>query len=462
MTPTSYLPEELWSLITGFAPKASLPALALCSKLFHHLTIPLLYRFVFYNVDRFPESQEREFFQQWRTSIAHVAVTSSTPYEPCVIVNFTAFLRTVNSSATLRSLIEVLGLDLGHQYFTNAEDDTTVRNLGNILPSLQLLYLVPGEDQVISLHGMRLTSLALGDFEWDVYKPETDYLYTIFSIGTLRHLTIANIRSWGNTEFGVDKTRHFTSAVSELFLTNSVPIGPDLIEVLHWPKALEVFHLEILPDWLATYGRRTNILSPGSVVNALEPQRESLRKFTINGGPDKRDMDNTTLEGLRGFPHIKRLNIPKICVLVSQVNDGDWRLKANQNPPQIGDILQHSLEELWLELSEVHSGLHALDELESSEASIMIGEIVDLLLDLALSKASMYPHLKEVMVWRGCELWQICKQRFHLKSSDYFYNDTDVPEAFLRDSNLFSLYEENGLRLHFLDHPQMSLSKQCV
>lgn len=145
MTPTSYLPEELWSLITGFAPKASLPALALCSQLFHHLTIPLLYRFVFYNVDRFPESQEREFFQQWRTSIAHVAVTSSTPYEPCVIVNFTAFLRTVNSSATLRSLIEVLGLDLGHQYFTNAEDDTTVRNLGNIFLRYSYFILSQGK-----------------------------------------------------------------------------------------------------------------------------------------------------------------------------------------------------------------------------------------------------------------------------------------------------------------------------
>lgn len=169
-------------------------------------------------------------------------------------------------------------------------------------PSLKLLHLRP----IYSLEEFKslsaLTSLevhasllSLKDplFPFDKHQTNRDMLYALFCIPTLKSLAVMGLVSWDifRPRREDQDNRAKTSSVIHLSLPATVLSGPDLAEVLPWPKALQSLrieefsydffaHLEQLP--FGGYHNMTT-LSGAEIVDALQSQRDNLEEFSLSG-----------------------------------------------------------------------------------------------------------------------------------------------------------------------------------
>ena len=90
------------------------------------------------------------------------------------------------------------------------------------------------------------------------------------------------------------------------------PFGDGLVDILLWPKALEVFELRHPSDRYKVVTRK--LLSPRRLADVLTCQQRSLREPCITAYPHKRAMteiDDATLGDLHNFGALSRLCMPK-------------------------------------------------------------------------------------------------------------------------------------------------------
>lgn len=331
----SLLPVEILALVVDWLPQKSLFALVLCSSQFYHLVVPRLYCSVYFGKDNLSniELEWREFrlkkhFASWRKTLRKNMWLD--PEHLSQISNLHFFRRSIANSCTLRPHVVSLSLEWCSDATPLVELDVAII-LELLGPSLCSLYLAPATYEIISSSYESLVSLFLcyRDLDWEEYEPGVDYLYSLFTIPTLLHLSIEDFRSWDRSQ-PVKSTAHKirSSNVTSLAFPGTISDGNDLAKLLTWPRALTSFYIELSvdeewdgpviavdEDW---YGPMTQRLSPRGLIEALLPQKDSLRKIHITGQEDHNNINDTVDDRLCKFSSLRRLNMQVEFVFVSQ------------------------------------------------------------------------------------------------------------------------------------------------
>ena len=448
----SLLPVEVLALVMDWLPQKSLFALALCSSKFYHLVVPRLYCSVYFGKDNLSniEREWREFrlrkhFVSWRkTSRKNMWLD---PEHLSQISNLHFFRRSIANSPLLRPYIVSLSLEWCSDATPLVELEVAVilKLLG---PSLRSLYLAPATYEIMSSSYESLVSLAIRyrDLDWEEYEPGVDYLYSLFTIPTLLHLSIEDFRSWDRFQPVKSTTgKSRSSNVTSLSFPKTISDGNDLAKLLTWPRALKSFYIELAVDeeWdgpvLAVdeewYGPMTQRLSPRRLIEALLPQKDYLRKIHITGREDNNNIDDTVDDRLRKFSSLRRLNIQIEFVFIAQQMRVFLDLYLGQRPQKIWELLPPGLEELQLEIPKdfrwvekiLPNGRPCLYETGQ--------ELANEICEIAQHKKTCYPSLQEVMVmqWRG-------------QQTLVDYPTDDV----FNGCNLISAFEESKTRLSFV------------
>lgn len=433
----SFLPVDILDLIMDWLPQKSLFALGRCSSKFYHLVVPRLYRSVYFGKDNLSSAIERERGEirlrkdsvSWRkTSRKNMWLH---PEHLSQISNLHCFRRSIANSYILRPHIVSLSLEWCSAATPLVELDVAVI-LELLGPSLRSLYLAPAKYEIISSSYDSLVSLDLRyrDHDWQDYEPGVDYIYSLFTIPTLLHLSIEDFRSWDRVQpVKPTKCKPRSSNVTSLSFPRTVSDGNDFAELLTWPRALKSFYIELVldEDW---YGAMTQRLSPRRLIDALLPQKDHLRKIHITGEDDYKAIGDTVYHGLCKFSSLRRLNIHIEFVFVSKQMRTFLGRYLGQCPPKLWELLPSALEELQLEIPKWF--LQKTPSYLYEKAQELANEICE----IAQHKKTCYPSLQEVMVipWRE-----------HTRAD----NPTD---NIFNSCNYISAFEDSQTRFSFLAH----------
>jgi hypothetical protein len=153
-------------------------------------------------------------------------------------------------------------------------------------------------------------------YDVDLHEGLRDSVYSIFSIPTLRHLSLKYARTWHafNPLPPIDDSRAGTSNVISLSLPGTVPLSRDLKEILTWPKALRHIYHENVPNdsnFFQNHGME-QITSPEVFIKGLHAQRYTIEELIYNNGVDCSSNDETTFgTALKEFVQLKRLAVTR-------------------------------------------------------------------------------------------------------------------------------------------------------
>ena len=409
-------PEELTSQIVQQVAHESLPALASVSHQFHRLVIPRLYRCVYY--DEMDEINERDTYRV--TSAIHIGTRDTTMTRPnsgdwplcqsSKIFKLNLFLRTINTCPEIRSQITTVGFYMsglinGNFFVSDIMDLLIVSDIIDLLlSSLQILDVSPFSYNLKPTVDMALKSLrtcyGFWTHQW-CQDPAGIYLFSLFQIPTLRNLFIENLPPPWDTlrthrpQYPADRSRSRTSNVTSLSLTVGMPFTDDLMEILSWPKALEVFELGRPPASLD--GPVLDALpSPRKLAEVLSLQQHSLRELYVADHlckETKTISDDATLGDLHNFVALNRLCVPKHYLVISEEHTRPFT-KDDLTKPHIWEILPPSIGELRLEIRS-DSRWYDTEPPFADKAR----ELATWLSGLVEHKSTHCPNLQEIVVW---------------------------------------------------------------
>lgn len=323
MTPPPYLPEEIWADIVHYVSHEALPKLAVCSRTLHRLATMRLYCCVLGNNCWATCPGDLGSFQQSTIPIipGNPIRTSKPcseyypPYEPTYIHDLLRFCQTVKTSQNLRELIEVADLNL-IPFWQGYQWDIPHSELPCLLPSVRSLRLQTNGFPIDFAPMRKLESLKYC-FRQRTHMPEErnsqgepydlgpTYIHSIFSLPFLTSLTLTSTEGWDYDNGTARNLVAGISNVTRLALSFDGEPVSWLTEILSWPKALELLHVEYKPD---VSEELTEAIDKGfrRVSAALCPHRESLKELIIIrderdlivGAPPKAVQDD--------FPHLER------------------------------------------------------------------------------------------------------------------------------------------------------------
>ncbi len=392
------LPPEILVNIIEWIPPSYLPALGSTCKIFHHLVIPRLYHSIYFN--KFPH---------WTGS------RQLPPHdEPSTISNLNSFLSSITESENLRSFVTIACFQWVFLNMAGTEptENTISGILALLLPSLQslrisalsLFKVIFGLNEFKFPSKVALTSLYLV-FEEEVYFSldfgvewfSRNRMHCLFTLPSLRHLSIEGVADWhhvGSEPLESSKPKSRFSELKSLSCTATFPASNELTELLTWPKALEKFHYKICGG--------STLLSPGKLIDALRPHRDSLHDLHVTGAPGEHGMDETTAEGIEDFPHLKRLSIPIDFLVMSGERSRLFNISLGKR--EIWEVLPQTLEVLKLEIPE---GYEVGNErpCHSSRAYILGGvsegpkDVMGMLREISHHTRTRYPNLRDVITF---------------------------------------------------------------
>ena len=400
----SRLPEELTSDIVRQVAHQSLPTLASVSHQFHRLVMPRLYRCVYYD-----EIEGRDSYRV--NSAIHIGTKGTTMIRPnrgdwplCQssrIFELDLFLRTINTCPETRSHIITAGFDL---FGVIKRTSAIVREIIDLLlPSLQILDVSPFIYNLEPTIDKALKSLRTSYDFWTHVDLARTYLLSLFQIPTLRNLFIENIpdwktfhtRGWCLPQHPADRSRSRTSNVTSLSFPIGMPFTDDLMEILSWPKALEVF--ELGPP-AGGHGLILDSLpSPRKLAEVLSLQQHSLRELYIADHQCKQTKtvsDDAALGDLHNFSALNRLCVLKHFLVISNEHTRPFT-KDDLTRPQIWEILPPSIGELRLEI-EPDSRWYDTSNFPVADKA---RELATWLSELVKHKRTHSPNLQEIVVW---------------------------------------------------------------
>lgn len=284
------LPEELLEKTIRNILHNSLPALGRCSRKFHRLIVPQLYRCVYFDGSDYAHRNSSSLgslnlFCKWKGTlpIFKPADEELPPYEPSQIFKLGTFLRTIQSSKYLRSQVVIAALGWFDTYGMAVPEGRDLQRVSTILsyllPSLQAIHLsaVVPPASIIPFE-LNLTSLALvyDNFNGQLFTIED--LYRLFCIKALRHLTLDSIIHWDRWTMPGWNFRAQGSVSNLISLSLPRLLAPvDIIlrDITTWPKALEKVNISIIPDPQQEFSTAHSIIP-------LLCHRESLTELHIS------------------------------------------------------------------------------------------------------------------------------------------------------------------------------------
>lgn len=399
MTTLDLLPQDILNII-ACTTHDSLPALALVSKNLHRAINPLLYRFVHHGEYHKGAYSGEMQFPDWSSDFHQcTSGIKGMPRQDSKVARLDSFLRTIHDSPHLRALV------LAASFGWSTPNDTVSNCIDILGSSVRFLHLNP--PKYLEVHQMAsVTSLEMHwkDLGIVVHHENNngnrDKFYNLFRLPALTSLSLECVRSWsffkGDASEFVDKIH--TSNITCLNFPDSVPADRDLAEVLSWPKALQSYYHQVMPNEDSSYGPFSPSLSGAMFVDALQMQHDTLEEFFLSTSDDA--SGPTWKEGLvkiYRFPHLRRLGLQREFLVLSKVELG-----SEMECPSISTMLPPRLEQLQLEFSgETSLRLYFGSDGRSDALSFEPGELVEWLCDIARNKDSRYPNLKKVIMWRN-------------------------------------------------------------
>ena len=285
-------------------PRNCLVDLSFVSRRLNHIVNTTLYQSVYYsNGGKGPPGPAEAFL--------------SNPYiPPTRIFHLGYFYQTLSDSPHLRPLV----LDVNMAWAKNAYDqvkEQAILNLTDLLDGcMRSLHLAPPYPSS-ALSFWRLTSLSLVYATtpnlFDANRVET--LHHICTIPTLKHLSLSHWRLWTINSTAEDLQPR-SSNITHLALYRSGLPGPSLAEVLTWPKGLESLIVQSYP-YENLYAEEQTRYSPATILQYLQPQRETLQSLMLVINSNKWEAnsthlsDGTTLHDFSSIPHLKRLCVSR-------------------------------------------------------------------------------------------------------------------------------------------------------
>jgi hypothetical protein len=401
---------------------SSVPSLTLVCRRFYELFNPHLYRFVHWSDDP-PNVNEMEFpnwlseFPQGKRGLGNM------PRQDSKIFEIDPFLRTLKSSEHLRSLIFGASLGDSKRYLETVQEIVIL-----LRDSIRFLHLRPSA--VISTQALPLglTSLELSAkvlgleypitnwYYWSkemrsTWKVDRELFYSFFALPNLKSLSIADIRGWdwfeGDKSQFTEKVR--TSNVTCIKFPGSAPAGEDLAEILSWPKDIQSYFHEVVPEEDETYSCGKQFVDGfygPDFVEALHTQQATVQEVFITSAYDRGAQTCFGLMDMSSFPSLRRLGL-----MMDHLNWPTIQI-ADEDLPQplpISTRLPPSLVELQIELSTaLQDNQYFWDYFECKDGIVSdacrwyeVGELGEWLCEIARSKKNSYPQLRKVTMWQG-------------------------------------------------------------
>jgi hypothetical protein len=387
------LPHELLPCIGEYLPRNSLTKVVLTCRAFHRWINPLMYRFVFYW-----EVKEAWWYFLDRV-MDNISMLYQGPpakkvgiYQPAQIYDLSLFLQTMEASPELRSQVAAAGFDCGTAVF----EKTVLRLINLLAPSAQFLHVWPARSSTTlgPPWTLPLTSLALHYDQIGLETPvDRNTMHALFCKRGLRCLHIGNMQSFSGFARLDSKQRRGSSEIIQLRLGSSCHLGPDLVEMLAWPKALKSFNQTIQNG-----EEPTQMFSQKDYIDALYPQRSSLEVLQIRGDEEEWAYDRGEIRDLHEFTSLRRLGLPLYFLMNRTLEVAEEITRRS-----IYEILPSSLQELevqlhcnfkWSQWSVTQDGV-AISTL-SKDAK----QLVECLHELAQHKKNRFPLLRGVIPWK--------------------------------------------------------------
>jgi len=326
------LPAELLLDITKGLPQHDLTALCRTS-LFHGILTPCLYRKVFYK--GLPQSGR---CLQFHSHHSGDDVLFNPANEATTIYKLGAFLQTMIARQHLRSLIKIIYINVDArgqpEFYKDAEH--LLRLLGR---SPDVIHLSAHNFVTnIPLKIRTLTSLHLTQDSWSSNDPiaELDHLYSVFSVDSLRRLSVERCSPLLRGEDTSVKMRNFSN-VAHLSYTEYGFQSDDLVHVIGWPAKLQSLWYE----WKG--GARSLVTAYRTIATALQIQKACVEELYISMScPWHIWPQQVMLTSLNEFSSLKRPGIPRAILMSMQPRP------ENRGMPNSGDLPSH-LEELQIE-----------------------------------------------------------------------------------------------------------------
>lgn len=331
-------------------------------------------------------------------------------------------VRTLESSKHLRSLVS------GASFHWSRRNNATTRQevldtLGLIGTSIRRLHYAPaGWDP--NIHNLPVTSVST-PYPASSRLDDTarKSIYSLFSVPTLRHLTLYGFQdvfvggySYSDLRHLADhlKGREKTSNVEFLSIQDTASDQfEDLREIMRWPKALKGFEciFGLKEAYSEEYPWDTSIL-----VRVLQPQHASLEQISA----DFRDRESTagTLgTSLSNFPKLKRLSVPRRFLVrldgdpVYYIGDGcDENDYLDVGMSDLHLTLPPALEELVLNID---GDVKWLEKGERPHP-----DFKELIKKVAMHKQELYPSLKRMVLWKSCDLEEFTPEEIDVQEKE--------------------------------------------
>jgi hypothetical protein len=173
----------------------------------------------------------------------------------------------------------------------------------------------------------------------------------------------------------------------------------DLKEILTWPKALKSITHEIETEESSGGLDRQNT-SPEVFINGVYSQRDSLEEISYNNGPKNEDANaepapTTFGSTLREFPSLKRLCVPRACLVMTEDEGRDF----HGHTLSLYEVLPPNLEDLIIELESNFKWECWKDMDDGSWGEEYEPELKEWLLGVAVHKMERFTSLKRVVLW---------------------------------------------------------------
>lgn len=273
------LPEECLLEIIFQTSSETLPALASTCQTLHRCATPHLYRFIYF----------------WRPGYrGYTFPLMASPAWPrpisraTRIFNLPKFVNTMKTCPELRSYVLAASFDWQAPSPLIMMHDKTLREALKSLPSSVFFHVSPPSciwippvlGQIMAtLDNFDTAALDLNfsSYREDFKDPLTSllfrhWLYELFCTPQLRQLSMSGLRHWERFEdiyLSRADAKPGLSNITALMIPNTVPVGRDLEEILTWPKALRIFHME---TWVRADSNSFESFD-GKEPSVLSPQR---------------------------------------------------------------------------------------------------------------------------------------------------------------------------------------------
>ncbi|KAH7310046.1 hypothetical protein BKA65DRAFT_485263 [Rhexocercosporidium sp. MPI-PUGE-AT-0058] len=178
-------------------------------------------------------------------------------------------------------------------------------------------------------------------------------------------------------------------------IKNSVHAGPDLFEVLTWPKALISFRFEIQTDEHLSFGNHNDMIRGGEFSNALLARASNLEEIYIYGDSegDKCGYDLANIADLRPFTNLRRVGL-HLSLMMVHIADAEFCEEPLESFSRPYEILPPALDELQIEMgNDFPSSTFFASELDW-EVDLRGGELSLAICEIMHNKGDRYPGIE--------------------------------------------------------------------